>query len=262
MTADEAVRAGARLPRRAGRRGLALRPGGAGGDAGLHRRRRRRGARPGPGAGRKPTRPRLVGGAPAAPAVAAVLAAIADGDWQALTVAEGAQGPRTYQFVARRVWESRDGLPGRAWLAGAAAQPRRHRAQGLPLQRPGRRRRCASWPRSGRSAGRSRRPSSRRRARPGSTSTRCAAWVGWHHHVTLVLLAAAFLLTIQQDWGEKLPAPHGAAGGASAARGAAPPPLDAARSCGAGWSAPKPATPAPNAPIANAAFPASREPSL
>src|SRR5204863_173606 len=33
------------------------------------------------------------------------------------TVAEGAQGPRAYQFVALRVWESRDGLPGRAcWL--------------------------------------------------------------------------------------------------------------------------------------------------
>jgi hypothetical protein len=36
---------------------------------------------------------------------------------QQLTVAEGAQGPRTYQFGARCVWESRDGLPGRAcWL--------------------------------------------------------------------------------------------------------------------------------------------------
>ena len=32
-------------------------------------------------------------------------------------MAEGAQGSRTYQFVALRVWESREGLPGRAcWL--------------------------------------------------------------------------------------------------------------------------------------------------
>jgi SRSO17 transposase len=26
------------------------------------------------------------------------------------------------------------------------------------------------------------------------------SWMGWHHHITLALLAAAFLLTLQQDW--------------------------------------------------------------
>src|SRR4029079_11745278 len=29
------------------------------------------------------------------------------------------------------------------------------------------------------------------------------SWRGWHHHVVLCLLAAAFLLTLEQDWGEK-----------------------------------------------------------
>lgn len=29
------------------------------------------------------------------------------------------------------------------------------------------------------------------------------SWVGWHHHFTLALLAGAFLLTPQQDWGKK-----------------------------------------------------------
>ena len=28
---------------------------------------------------------------------------------------------------------------------------------------------------------------------------------GWHHHITMCLLAGAFLLTLQQDWGEKMP---------------------------------------------------------
>jgi hypothetical protein len=28
-------------------------------------------------------------------------------------------------------------------------------------------------------------------------------WAGWHHHLTLALLAGAFLLTMQQEWGEK-----------------------------------------------------------
>ena len=30
-------------------------------------------------------------------------------------------------------------------------------------------------------------------------------WAGWHHHITMCLLAGAFLLTLQQDWGEKMP---------------------------------------------------------
>ena len=25
-------------------------------------------------------------------------------------------------------------------------------------------------------------------------------WAGWHHHITMCLLAGAFLLTLQQDW--------------------------------------------------------------
>ena len=30
-------------------------------------------------------------------------------------------------------------------------------------------------------------------------------WAGWHHHVGLCLLARAFLLSLQQDWGKKMP---------------------------------------------------------
>ena len=31
------------------------------------------------------------------------------------------------------------------------------------------------------------------------------SWAGWHHHVTLCLLAGAFLLSLQQAWGKKMP---------------------------------------------------------
>ncbi len=30
-------------------------------------------------------------------------------------------------------------------------------------------------------------------------------WCGWHHHVTLSLLAGAFLLSVQQEWGGNMP---------------------------------------------------------
>lgn len=31
------------------------------------------------------------------------------------------------------------------------------------------------------------------------------SWRGWQHHITLVLLAGAFLLTLQQEWGKNMP---------------------------------------------------------
>ena len=31
------------------------------------------------------------------------------------------------------------------------------------------------------------------------------SWAGWHHHVALCLLGGAFLLSLQQAWGEKMP---------------------------------------------------------
>ena len=37
-------------------------------------------------------------------------------------------------------------------------------------------------------------------------------WAGWHHHIAMCLLAGAFLLTRQQDWGEKDAPDHAAPG--------------------------------------------------
>ena len=47
---------------------------------------------------------------------------------------------------------------------------------------------------------------------------------GWHHHITLVLLALAFLKSVQWEWGKKRNQGHGArnqkaAGSGSATRG-------------------------------------------
>ena len=36
-------------------------------------------------------------------------------------------------------------------------------------------------------------------------------WAGWHHHVALCLLSGAFLLSLQQAWGEKYAPDHPAA---------------------------------------------------
>jgi SRSO17 transposase len=67
--------------------------------------------------GRPQTRPRLAEDAPRATEVIAVVAGWPSAMWHRLTVAEGEKGPRTYDWACQRVVESRDGLPERdGWL--------------------------------------------------------------------------------------------------------------------------------------------------
>jgi SRSO17 transposase len=191
------------------------------------------------GRGRKPTKPRLVDGAPAAQPIAAVLAGAAETAWQPLTVAEGAQGPRAYRFLAQRVWESREGVPGRAcWLVLRrnldGSEPKAYLAN-APAETPLRElaevgaRRWAIETAIQQAKGEA-----------GLDEYEVRGWVGWHHHVTLVLLAAAFLLTLQQAWGGKAGPRHRAPGGAGAARGAAAAALDPRGAGGVAGRHPRP----------------------
>src|SRR3989440_8315534 len=178
------------------------------------------------GRGRKPTKPRLVPGAPAPETVQAVAASLPPTAWQDLTVAEGAHGPRTYQFVALRVWESRDGLPGRAcWLllrrnldgreSGYYLSNAPEDTPLLTLAQVA----AARWVIET--------EFETAKGETGLDEYEVRSWAGWHHHITLGLLAAAFLLTLQQDWGEKDAPAHAPASQPRAARGAAPAHVDA-----------------------------------
>jgi SRSO17 transposase len=70
-----------------------------------------------PETGRPRTRRRLAPGAPKATTVQAVVAAWPESAWQRFVVAEGEKGPRLYDWACQRVIESREGLPGpEAWL--------------------------------------------------------------------------------------------------------------------------------------------------
>ena len=60
-------------------------------------------------------------------------------------------------------------------------------------------------------------------------------WSGWHHHVALCLLGGAFLLSLQQAWGEKDAPDHEAAGLPGGAGDAAPGNGSGRLSCCGGW---------------------------
>jgi SRSO17 transposase len=147
-------------------------------------------------------------------------AALTPGSWQELTVAEGAQGPRTYRFAAERLRDSRDGLPGElVWLVHRqnldGAEPRTYFSN-APEQTPLAtlaRVAAARWPIET--------ELETNKSDVGLDEYEVRSWPGWNHHVTLCLLASAFLLTLQQEWGEKDAAHHPPPGLPRGARGLA-----------------------------------------
>ncbi len=180
------------------------------------------------GRGRRPTTPHLAPEAPPARTVEAVAAGLPPAVWQEVTVAEGALGPRTYLFVARRVWESRDGLPGRAcWLLLRrnldGSEPRYYLSNApaatplLTLAQVA----AARWiiETEFQTA----------KGETGLDEYEVRGWQGWHHHIALALLAGAFLLTLQQDWGGEDAPDHPAAAQPRAADAAAAADLDRRR---------------------------------
>ena len=180
------------------------------------------------GRGRKPTKPRVLAGEPPPRAVQALAASLAPAAWSVLTVADGAQGPRTYQFAAQRVWERRDGLPGRAcWLVlrrnldGTAPK---YYLSNAPADTP---LATLGW------VGAMRWPIETEfeteKGETGLDEYEVRGWPGWHHHITLSLLAGAFLLTVQQDWGGKDAPAHPPASQPGAARDPATANLDGCR---------------------------------
>jgi SRSO17 transposase len=134
--------------------------------------------------------------------VAAMAEALPPERWHTLAVADGAQGPRVYQLAGLRAREHRDGTPGRetwvlfrrnpdgrelkAYLSNAPA--------GVPLLVLGRvgARRWAIETGFQTDKG-----------QVGLDEYEVRGWAGWHHHVTLALLAGAFLLGLRHDWGGK-----------------------------------------------------------
>jgi SRSO17 transposase len=154
------------------------------------------------GHGRKPSKPQLVAGAPEPQNVVSVADALPATAWRILTVAEGAQGPRQYQFAALRVWESREGLPGRAsWLLfrrnldGSELKPYLSNAPAdtplLQLAQVS----AMRWPVET--------EFQTEKGETGLDEYEVRSWQGWHHHITMALLAGAFLLSLQQEWGGK-----------------------------------------------------------
>jgi SRSO17 transposase len=148
------------------------------------------------GHGRKPTKERLADGASAPIRVTDLAAGLPSTAWQRYTIKEGSQGPQVAEFAFQRVVAVRDGLPGpEVWLVlrrslsdgelktflsnapSDIALPRLVRTSGMrwPIET------CFEVGKQ----------------ELGMGDYEVRSWRGWHHHMTLVILALGFLVRLQ-----------------------------------------------------------------
>lgn len=127
--------------------------------------------------------------------------------WEAITVAEGAQGPRTYLFAFERRRESHEGEPGEAvevvYRKNLDGSEARYYFSNAPKETSAETKAwvaAARWPIET--------EFETNKSDIGLDEYEVRGWSGWNHHITLCLLASAFLLTLEQDWKKKSASSH------------------------------------------------------
>ena len=156
--------------------------------------------RPKPSRGRPYTQPLVIG---TSQQVVDVIATLPSDAWRRITVAEGSQGPRVYEYAEMWVWFSEEGLPGpRERLLvrrslGQEPELKYHRSNApadVPLKKVSEVR-ATRWTieEDIQSA----------KGECGLDEYETRGWVGWHHHTALSMLALAFLVLQRARLGEK-----------------------------------------------------------
>jgi SRSO17 transposase len=138
-------------------------------------------------------------------------AALPETAWQTITVGAGAQGPRTYRFACERVRVTQQRQPGEElWLIHKqnldGSEPRTFFSN-APADTP-----LATLARVAMSRWPIETEFEDEKSLVALDEYEVRRWTGWQHHVTLCLLASAFLLTLEQAWGKKDAPPHPPAG--------------------------------------------------
>ena len=122
--------------------------------------------------------------------------------WRETRVAKGSQGPRSYEFNAQRMRPTIRRKPGdihwgiyRRNLDGS--EPRYYLSN-APEDTP-----LETLAYVGGSRWRIETEFETEKGDVGLDEYETRSWAGWHHHIAMCLLGGAFLLGLQQDWGEK-----------------------------------------------------------
>ena len=127
--------------------------------------------------------------------------------WRETTIAQGSQGPRSYRYSAQRVRVTRKRQPGEILWAihrqNLDGSEPRYYLSNAPEDTP-----LETLARVGGSRWRIETEFETEKSDVGMDEYETRTWAGWHHHIAMCLLAGAFLLTRQQDWGGKDASDH------------------------------------------------------
>jgi SRSO17 transposase len=149
--------------------------------------------------GRPRTRARLAPQAPPTTLVREVVAGWAPSRWQRLEVAPGEKGPRVYDWAAQRVVESQQGLPGETvWLVGRRAVSDPNEIAYYLSNAP------ANTPLDKLALVASARWTVEQcfeeaKGETGLDHYEVRTWHSWHRHITLSMMAHAWLASIRRD---------------------------------------------------------------
>lgn len=172
----------------------------------------RRGARGRPRTQRRPT-----ASSPRSMTVAQVAAGLDDTAWVRHRIKEGAKGPREYEFARLRVIEKRHRRPGpESWLmlrrpvGGGEIKFYLSNAPGTMTLEQMAWTGCLRWTIE--------ENFELAKGEVGLDHYEVTKLRGWYHHMTMSLMALAFLKSVQRKWGKKIDRPQRSRG-AAAARG-------------------------------------------
>ena len=167
------------------------------------------------------TRERLTVEAPAPMRVEVLAAQVPTGEWQRYTIKEGAKGPIVAEFAFMRIVPVRDELPGPdSWLVLRRSLEETPELKtylsNAPASTPPSKLVWASgmrWPIASAIL--------ESKSECGMDQYEVRGWVGWHHHLTMTLLAHHFLVRQRRRLGKKSAGVDGATGAAALTGGAA-----------------------------------------
>jgi len=153
--------------------------------------------------GRPRTQPRLAEDAPSLTTVAAVVAEWPESRCHRLTVAEGEKGPRTYDWACGRVVESRNSLPGPdAWLLArrSTSDPTdiAYYLSNAPIDTP-----LLKLAQIASSRYVVEQVIEEGKGETGLDEYQVRYWHSWHRHMTLSMMAHAWLVSIRCKAAEK-----------------------------------------------------------
>lgn len=156
-----------------------------------------------PWTGRPRTRTRLAEGAPRATTVRTVTLGWPESRWQRFVVAEGEKGPRMYDWACQRVIECRDGLPGpEAWLLArrSISDPTEiaYYLSNAPADTP-----LTKLAQVAASRYTVEQSIEEGKGETGLDEYEVRHWHSWHRHITLSMMAHAWLASVRYQAEEK-----------------------------------------------------------